>query len=39
MDGHVEFLRYPGKAPVSEGMASSLATIVDRGREDDVEQP
>ena len=39
MDGHVEFLRYPGKAPVSEGMAFFIGTIVDRGREDDVEQP
>lgn len=39
MDGHVEFLRYPGKAPVSKGLAFFMGTIVDRGREDDVEEP
>jgi len=31
MDGHVEFLRYPSeKAPVNEGMALFLGTILDR---------
>lgn len=35
MDGHVEFLRYPDKAPVSKGMALFLGTLVDRGRHDD----
>jgi len=33
MDGHVEFLRYPGEAPVSEGMALFLGTLLDRVRE------
>ena len=32
MDGHVEFLRYPDKAPVSKGMALFLGTLLDRGR-------
>ena len=31
MDGHVEFLRYPSeKAPVNEGIALFLGTILDR---------
>lgn len=34
MDGHVEFLRYPGAAPVSRGMALFLGTLLDRGRND-----
>jgi len=34
MDGHVEFLRYPDKAPVSKGMALFLGTLLDRGRND-----
>jgi len=33
MDGHVEFQRYPGDAPVSEGLAYFLGTILDRGRD------
>ncbi len=33
MDGHVEFLRYPSqKAPVNEGMAIFLGTLLDRTR-------
>jgi prepilin-type N-terminal cleavage/methylation domain-containing protein/prepilin-type processing-associated H-X9-DG protein len=32
MDGHVEFIRYPGEAPVSEGLALFLGTLLDRGR-------
>ncbi len=35
MDGHVEFLRYPDKAPVSRGRALFLGTLLDRGRHDD----
>ncbi len=35
MDGHVEFLRYPDKAPVSKGLALFLGTLIDRGRHDD----
>ena len=36
MDGHVEFLRYPGdgSAPVCRGMALFLGTLLDRGRDD-----
>lgn len=36
MDGHVEFLHYPGKAPVSKGLALFLGTLIDRGRRDDL---
>ncbi len=33
MDGHVAFLRYPSeKAPVNEGMALFLGTLLDRSR-------
>lgn len=32
MDGHVEFIRYPGDAPVSQGMALFLGTLLDRLR-------
>ncbi len=32
LDGHVEFLRYPDKAPVSKGMALFLGTLLDRAR-------
>ncbi len=32
MDGHVEWIRYPGEAPVSEGMALFLGTLLDRAR-------
>lgn len=32
MDGHVEFIRYPGRAPVSEGMALFMGTLLDRTR-------
>ncbi len=35
MDGHVEFIRYPGKAPVSQGLALFIGTLVDRGRHED----
>lgn len=35
MDGHVEFIRYPGRAPVSKGLALFLGTLIDRGRHDD----
>lgn len=31
-DGHVEFIRYPGPAPVSRGMALFLGTLLDRER-------
>ncbi len=30
MDGHVELLRYPSRAPVNKGMALFLGTILDR---------
>jgi hypothetical protein len=30
MDGHVEFLRYPGESPVSEGSANMMAQKHDR---------
>ncbi len=30
MDGHVEFLRYPGESPVSEGSANMMAQKYDR---------
>ena len=33
MDGHVEFIRYPGDAPVSEGMALFMGTLLDRTRD------
>ena len=33
MDGHVEFIRYPGEAPVSQGMALFMGTLLDRRRE------
>lgn len=32
MDGHVEFIRYPGKVPVNEGLALFLGTLLDRTR-------
>ena len=32
MDGHVEFIRYPGEVPVNEGMALFLGTLLDRTR-------
>ena len=32
MDGHVQFLRYPGDPPVSKGLALFLGTLIDRGR-------
>ncbi|MCX5758075.1 MAG: hypothetical protein NTU83_06145 [Candidatus Hydrogenedentes bacterium] len=32
MDGHVEFVRYPGKAPVSNGMALFVGTLLHRPR-------
>ncbi len=32
MDGHVQFQRYPGDAPVSHGLAYFLGTLLDRGR-------
>lgn len=32
MDGHVEFIRYPGKVPVNRGMALFLGTLLDRTR-------
>ena len=32
MDGHVEFVRYPGKEPVNQGMALFLGTLLDRTR-------
>ena len=35
MDGHVEFIRYPGNAPVSKGMALFMGTLLDRGRHHD----
>ncbi|HOJ68289.1 MAG TPA: DUF1559 domain-containing protein [Candidatus Hydrogenedentes bacterium] len=34
MDGHVEFIRYPGEAPVGRGMALFLGTLLDRTRDD-----
>ncbi|HEX73187.1 MAG TPA: DUF1559 domain-containing protein [Candidatus Hydrogenedentes bacterium] len=33
IDGHVEFIRYPGAAPVSKGMALFLGTLLDRARD------
>ncbi|MBW7863999.1 MAG: prepilin-type N-terminal cleavage/methylation domain-containing protein [Candidatus Hydrogenedentes bacterium] len=33
MDGHVEFIRYPGRVPVNEGMALFLGTLLDRTRD------
>jgi prepilin-type N-terminal cleavage/methylation domain-containing protein/prepilin-type processing-associated H-X9-DG protein len=33
MDGHVEFIRYPGEVPVNEGMALFLGTLLDRTRD------
>ena len=30
MDGHVEFIKYPGKAPVSMGLATFVGTVLDR---------
>ena len=33
MDGHVEFIRYPGEAPVSQGVALFLGTMLDRVRD------
>ncbi|MDQ1255908.1 MAG: hypothetical protein QG656_502 [Candidatus Hydrogenedentes bacterium] len=33
MDGHVEFARYPGKAPVSKGMGWVLGTMLDLSRQ------
>lgn len=30
MDGHVEFIKYPGRAPVSMGLATFLGTVLDR---------
>jgi prepilin-type N-terminal cleavage/methylation domain-containing protein/prepilin-type processing-associated H-X9-DG protein len=32
MDGHVDYLRYPGDAPASKGMALFLGTLLDRTR-------
>ena len=32
MDGHVEFIRYPGEVPVNEGLALFLGTLLDRTR-------
>jgi prepilin-type N-terminal cleavage/methylation domain-containing protein/prepilin-type processing-associated H-X9-DG protein len=32
MDGHVEFIRYPGEVPVNQGMALFLGTLLDRTR-------
>lgn len=32
MDGHVEFIRYPGKVPANTGMALFLGTLLDRTR-------
>ncbi|HNY87166.1 MAG TPA: DUF1559 domain-containing protein [Candidatus Hydrogenedentes bacterium] len=32
MDGHVEFIRYPGRVPVNTGMALFLGTLLDRTR-------
>lgn len=32
MDGHVDFIRYPGDAPASKGMALFLGTLLDRAR-------
>ncbi|MFP4502827.1 MAG: DUF1559 domain-containing protein [Candidatus Hydrogenedentota bacterium] len=32
MDGHVDYIRYPGAAPASEGMALFLGTLLDRSR-------
>lgn len=29
MDGHVEFIRYPGKGPVSQSMAVATGVIAD----------
>lgn len=33
MDGHVDFVRYPGSAPVSKGLALFLGTLLDRTRD------
>ncbi|MCC6144644.1 MAG: type II secretion system protein [Candidatus Hydrogenedentes bacterium] len=33
MDGHVEFIRYPGEVPVNEGLALFLGTLLDRTRD------
>jgi len=33
MDGHVEFIRYPGEVPVNTGMALFLGTLLDRTRD------
>ncbi len=35
MDGHVQFIKYPGDAPVSKGMALFMGTLLDRGRQHD----
>jgi prepilin-type N-terminal cleavage/methylation domain-containing protein/prepilin-type processing-associated H-X9-DG protein len=32
MDGHVDFIRYPGEAPVNKGLALFLGTLLDRTR-------
>ncbi len=32
MDGHVEFIRYPGEVPVNQGLALFLGTLLDRTR-------
>jgi len=32
MDGHVDFIRYPGAPPVNEGLALFLGTLLDRTR-------
>ena len=32
MDGHVEYIRYPGEAPVNKGLALFLGTLLDRTR-------
>ncbi len=32
MDGHVEFIRYPGRVPANTGMALFLGTLLDRTR-------
>ncbi len=33
MDGHVEYIRYPGEAPVNKGLALFLGTLLDRTRD------
>lgn len=33
MDGHVEFIRYPGRVPVNKGLALFLGTLLDRTRD------